>query len=72
MQSLHSAEYRQFLVRLIAARKRKGLTQAEVAEALSIPRSRVSRMESGERRIDIVELNAFAKLYRRRLAYFVD
>jgi transcriptional regulator with XRE-family HTH domain len=72
VQSLHSAAYRHFLTRLVAARRHRRLTQAAVATALKIPRSRVSRMESGERRVDIIELAAFAKLYKRPLSYFVD
>ena len=71
MRSMHSPEYKQFLTRLVAARHARRLTQDEVARALRIPRSRVSRMESGERRIDVIELAAFARLYRRRLTYFV-
>jgi transcriptional regulator with XRE-family HTH domain len=71
MRTVHSAEYRAFLAKLIAARKRRGLTQQQVATALRIPQSQVSRMESGERRTDAVELRHFATLYRKRLDYFV-
>jgi hypothetical protein len=28
-------------------------------------------MESGERRVDVIELAAFARLYRKPLSYFV-
>ena len=31
----------------------------------------VSKCETGERRVDVVELAAFAKLYERPLTYFV-
>jgi len=71
MRSTHSPEYRQFLDRLIAARHARRMTQDDVARALRIPRSRVSRMESGERRIDVIELAEFARLYKKRLTYFV-
>lgn len=40
---------------LVEARKAKGLTQAELAEALSKPQSFVAKYENGERRIDVVE-----------------
>ncbi len=46
--------------RLRAARARSGLSQAQVAEALAIPRSAVSLIESGERSISGLELAAFA------------
>ncbi len=40
---------------LVEARKAKGLTQAELADALGKPQSFVAKYESGERRIDVVE-----------------
>lgn len=71
MRSMHTAEYKAFLAKLVAARKARGLTQAEVASALKVPQPRVSRMETGERMVNAVELRQFATLYRKRLDYFV-
>jgi transcriptional regulator with XRE-family HTH domain len=71
MRSAHTPAYKAFLVRLRAARLKRGLTQAEVAKALKVPQSQISRMESGETRVDVVEAAAFAKLYGRRLTWFV-
>ena len=45
--------------------------QMEVAKALRRPQSFVSKCESGERRVDVVELEEFAKLYRRSLSFFL-
>lgn len=67
----HEPEYRFMLKRLREARKRRGLTQADVARALGRPQSYVNKSELGERRIDPVELQRFAKLYRRRLSWFL-
>ncbi|MEX2376140.1 MAG: helix-turn-helix transcriptional regulator [Dehalococcoidia bacterium] len=66
-----SSRYRQFLGRLRAARAAAGLTQAQVAQHLSRPQSFVSKCESGERRVDVVELEAFAELYGKELTYFL-
>ncbi len=63
--------YRVFLARLVAARKARGMTQRAVGKALGWPHSRVSRMETGERRIDVIELAILAKLYRKPLQWFV-
>jgi transcriptional regulator with XRE-family HTH domain len=41
---------------LIAARKAAGLTQAEFAARLMCHQSFVARIESGQRRIDVIEL----------------
>lgn len=72
MSSAHSARYRQFLQRLRAARRAAGLTQAEVARAMRKPQSYVSKCESGERRVDVVELARFAALYRKPLDFFLS
>lgn len=47
---------------LIAARKRAGISQREVAAALGGHQQLWSKIESGERRIDLVELVAVAPL----------
>lgn len=67
-----SKRYKKFLRRLRAARRAAGLTQVEVASILNQPQSYVSRCESGERRIDPVELSDFAAIYGQPLSYFVD
>jgi len=46
------------------------LTQSEVAEALERPLSFVSKCELGERRLDPIDLVAFADLYDKPLEYF--
>lgn len=66
-----SAEYAQFLARLRQARLRAGLSQSEAARRLAKPQSYVSKCESGERRVDVVELKDFARLYGVRIGYFV-
>lgn len=40
---------------LLEARRKKGLTQVDVAALLDKPQSFVSKYESGERRLDVVE-----------------
>ena len=40
---------------LVEARQSKGLTQTEIATRLGKPQSFVSKYESGERRLDVVE-----------------
>ncbi len=63
--------YAQFLGKLKQARAEAGLTQVEVAGRLKRPQSFVSKIESGERRVDVVELSELAKLYRKPLDFFV-
>ncbi len=71
MRSLHTEAYRRFLTRLRRAREEAGLTQVEVANRIGRPQSYVSKCESGERRVDVIELAEFARLYGKRLDFFV-
>lgn len=71
MRTMHSAEYKRFLVKLKQARQDAKLIQQEVADALGIPQSRVARMESGVRQVNVIELEALAILYKKPLKWFV-
>jgi transcriptional regulator with XRE-family HTH domain len=46
------------LARLVEARRAAGLNQVELAEKLGRPQSFVSKIEKGDRRIDVLELIA--------------
>lgn len=72
MPSIYSEAYQSFLGSLVAARRRAGLTQAQVAQALGKPQSFVSKCESGERRVDIVEAAAFARVYGCAVSTFLN
>lgn len=58
--------------RLKEAREYLGISQEEAANTAKVPRSAISLIESGQRRLDSVELMALAKLYMRPMAYFTD
>ena len=51
----HTSAYKRLTAALRKARADAGLTQAEVAEKLGLYASFVSKVESGERRLDVVE-----------------
>ncbi len=58
---------------LKTARKKLGLRQAWVGGALGYgeqSQAEVSRIETGKRKIDVVELENFARLYRLALGHF--
>ena len=58
--------------RLRIAREYVGLKQDEVARYLSIPRSALSHIETGQRRVDALELSRMARLYQRPLSWFTS
>ena len=72
MDATRRTAYRRFLGRLRAARREAGLTQVEVAKRLRTSQAYVSKSESGDRRVDVVELKGFAKLYRKPVSYFLE
>ena len=47
------------------------MTQREAAEKLGRSHSFVAKSETGERRVDVVELIQFAAIYRKDAAYFL-
>ncbi|NVJ99412.1 MAG: helix-turn-helix transcriptional regulator [Alphaproteobacteria bacterium] len=53
---LHTAENKELCRRLKSARKKAGLTQAELASRLGKLQSYVTKYEREERRIDVTEL----------------
>ena len=71
-KSIYTEEYRVFLERLRKARSEAGLTQTQVARLLQQHQSFISKCESGERRIDVIELAAFARIYQKPLDYFLQ
>lgn len=52
------------------AREYLGLSQDEVAKTVGVTRSAVSLIESGQRKIDALELKKLAELYQRPVAEF--
>lgn len=56
--------------RLKDAREYLDLSQDEVARILGVPRSAISLMEAGQRKVDALELKKLAELYQRPLGYF--
>ena len=66
-----SPKYRRLLKALREAREAAGLTQSEVGKRFGAHASFVSKCESGERRIDVVELSAFCRIYGIGLTAFL-
>lgn len=55
VKSLHTSEYALFCQLMTESRERQQITQAELAKRLGKPQSFVSKYESGERRLDLLE-----------------
>jgi len=70
-KGIYSKEHKYIVDQLKKARQGAGLDQAEVAKLLGKTQSHVSKVEAGQRRIDIVALKEFAKVYKKDINFFL-
>ena len=71
MSKKYLPQYQNLTQKLRHARLEAGLTQVKVGKKLRKPQAYISKIERGERRVDVVELNELAKLYNKPIEYFV-
>lgn len=71
-KTIQSKKYQRFIKNLIDARKSANLKQIDVAKKLNRPQSYISRVESGEYRVDVLELQTFTKLYKTSIKKLLD
>jgi transcriptional regulator with XRE-family HTH domain len=60
-KSLGSPRHKALIALLVETREAAGLTQAQLAEKLGEYQSFVARLESGQRRVDVVEFLVLAE-----------
>ncbi len=70
-KTIYTDDHRQLVSRLITARKKAKLKQADVAKKLGRTQSYISKIESGQRRIDTVQLKDFAAIYKKKRKFFI-
>ena len=61
-KSVHSKRHHMIAAALADQRRSKGLSQAQVAKALGRHQPFIANIESGERRVDLVELLDIASI----------
>lgn len=70
-KAIYSVDQRRLTALLRVTREAAGLRQTDVAEALGEPQSFVSKYESGERRLDLIELKQVCAALGVTLTSFV-
>ncbi len=70
-KSVYTKDYKEIINRLKQARIDAGLSQQVVAGKLGKPQSYVSKIESGERRLDVAEIKKFAVVYKKDISFFI-
>lgn len=64
-------EQQRLVEKLIEARKEIGFDQNQVAKKLNVTQSFISKIESGQTKIDVFQLLEFARIYKKKLNYFI-
>jgi transcriptional regulator with XRE-family HTH domain len=64
LKTLRSRRHRALCATLLSARKAAKLSQAELASRLKTSQTSIARIESGERRIDVVEFIDLARVLK--------
>ena len=70
-KTIYSKGHKALVGKLIQARNERGLRQGDVARLLGRTQSYVSKIEAGQRRVDIIQLKEFAKIYKKSIDFFV-
>jgi transcriptional regulator with XRE-family HTH domain len=70
-KSIYSKDHLIIVEKLKVAREEAGLDQEQAAKLLDKTQSYVSKIESGQRRIDIIQLKTFAKIYNKDINFFL-
>lgn len=70
-KSIYTREYAVLLELLREAREKAGLTQVELAKRLKQSQSFVSKVEVGERRLDLIQLRTMCRVLGTTLPEFV-
>ena len=70
-KTIYSEGHKALINKLIKARKEKGLRQEDAAKLLGRTQSFISKIEAGQRRVDIIQLKEFAKIYKKTLNFLI-
>lgn len=70
-KAIYSKDHKYIIERLKKARQEACLEQTEVAKLLGKTQSHVSKVEAGQRRINVIALKEFARIYKKDISYFI-
>jgi DNA-binding XRE family transcriptional regulator len=70
-KTIYSAQYQTIIQNPKEARIKQGLTQRETAKHFGAGQSFISKIESGQYRLDILQLQEFATLYKKTITSFL-
>ncbi|MFA5114811.1 MAG: helix-turn-helix transcriptional regulator [Candidatus Omnitrophota bacterium] len=71
-KTIFTESHKRLVAKLVKARRNVKLRQVDAARKLGRTQSYVSKIESGQRRIDTVQLKEFARLYKKKIDFFFE
>ena len=72
VKTIYAVEYFELLLLLRKKRLDAELSQKELAKRLGVKRSFIGKTERGERRLDVIELQAICRILGIKLQDFMD
>ena len=72
LKPIHSKDHQKLCGLIRRLREEKKITQTALADQLGVPQSFVSKVETGERRLDVLELRAVCAGLQISLKKFVQ
>ena len=70
--SIYSKDHQTLVAKIRKARADAGLDQKHAAQLMGTSQSNISKIESGQRRVNVLQLKELARVYKKRLSYFID
>ena len=71
-KTLVTERHRRLIALIIEAREKSGMTQTELADALGEYQSFVARLESGQRRLDVIEFIQLSEVLKFDLTEMIS
>ncbi|MBI5613552.1 helix-turn-helix transcriptional regulator [Candidatus Gottesmanbacteria bacterium] len=70
-KAIYTNEHKNLIEKLKSARLSAKLDQKTAAHRLNKSQSYISKMESGQRKVDLVQLKQIAQVYGKNIDYFI-
>jgi len=70
-KTIFTESHKYLVNRLIKARRQAKLRQEDAARKLGRTQSYISKIESGQRRVDTVQLKELAVVYKKKIRFFI-